>query len=121
VLYWSSLPPSYLLNIMKHVSLTFSRKNVSFSFLFAIFLPFLCFIFIVFPLFFLLFYLPFLPLFYFCTFVFFSVFRVIWVSSLAYPNLFGTKRFGCCCTMSFHVVYCLCNTCHFSFNVFIIQ
>jgi hypothetical protein len=24
-------------------------------------------------------------------------FCLLWVSSLAYPNLLGTKRFGCCC------------------------
>jgi hypothetical protein len=28
---------------------------------------------------------------------FVSVFRLMWVSSLAYPNLLRTKRFGCCC------------------------
>jgi hypothetical protein len=27
---------------------------------------------------------------------FVSVFRLMWVSSLTYPNLLGTKRFGCC-------------------------
>jgi hypothetical protein len=34
---------------------------------------------------------------------FVSVFRLIWVSSLAYPNLLGTKRLGCCCCDSFVV------------------
>jgi hypothetical protein len=28
---------------------------------------------------------------------FVSVFRLMWVPSLAYPNLIGTKRVGCCC------------------------
>jgi hypothetical protein len=27
---------------------------------------------------------------------FVSVFRLLWVSSLTYPNLLGTKKFGCC-------------------------
>jgi hypothetical protein len=35
--------------------------------------------------------LPFFP------FVFVYVFRLLWFSSLAYPNLLGTKRLGCCC------------------------
>jgi hypothetical protein len=44
--------------------------------------------------------LPFLfpLLFHLCGFVFVSIFQLIWVSSLAYPNLHGTKRYGCCCT-----------------------
>jgi hypothetical protein len=33
------------------------------------------------------------------TFVFVSVFWLLWVSSLAYPNLLGTKRLGCCCCL----------------------
>jgi hypothetical protein len=38
------------------------------------------------------------------TFVFVAVFRLLWISSLAYPSLLGTKRFDCCmvfpeCTM----------------------
>jgi hypothetical protein len=33
---------------------------------------------------------------FFCTFVFVSVFRLLRVSSLAYPNLLGTNRHGCC-------------------------
>jgi hypothetical protein len=28
---------------------------------------------------------------------FVSVFQLLWVSSLTYPNLLGTKRLGCCC------------------------
>jgi hypothetical protein len=44
----------------------------------------------------LVFLLPFLFLPFF-TFVFVSFFRILWVSSLAYPSLFGTKRLGCCC------------------------
>jgi hypothetical protein len=26
------------------------------------------------------------------------------VSSLAYPNLLGTKRFGCCCCKELHIM-----------------
>jgi hypothetical protein len=55
--------------------------------------PFLCFkIFIAFSSFSVWFFiaLPFPPFFNF-------VFRLLWVSSLAYLNLLGTKRLGCCC------------------------
>jgi hypothetical protein len=43
--------------------------------------------FIAFPPFCLVFLLPFL-----FTFVFVSVFRLVWISYLAYPNLLRTKR-----------------------------
>jgi hypothetical protein len=60
--------------------------------------PFLCFSFLLsFPLFSVWFVivLPFFPLlFHFC---FVSIFRFLWVSSLAHPNLLETKRLGCCC------------------------
>jgi hypothetical protein len=54
----------------------------------------------LFPLFCLCFLLPFLsPLpFHLCGFIFVSVFQLLWVSSVAYPNLLGTKRHGCYCT-----------------------
>jgi hypothetical protein len=39
--------------------------------------------------------LPFSPLLFHL--YFFSVFRLLWVSPLAYRILFGTKRLGCCC------------------------
>jgi hypothetical protein len=65
------------------------------------FIAFLCyfsfFLFIIFAFFvFQFFYCPF-PFFpFFFTFVFVSVFRLLWVSSLAYSNLLRSKRFGCC-------------------------
>jgi hypothetical protein len=59
---------------------------------------FLCFKFLLlFPLFSVWFFLlPFIPplLFHLC---FVPVFWLLGVSSLAYPNLLGTKRIGCCC------------------------
>jgi hypothetical protein len=35
---------------------------------------------------------------------FVSVFRLLWVSSLAYPTLLRTKRFGCCCCITIVVL-----------------
>jgi hypothetical protein len=64
------------------------------SFFFLFIRPILCFsFFIAFPFFVFGFFIA-LPFF---TFVFVSFFRILWVSSLAYPSLFGTKRLGCCC------------------------
>jgi hypothetical protein len=40
---------------------------------------------------------PFSPLFFF-------VFRLLWISSLAYPNLLGTKRLSCCCCICTQIV-----------------
>jgi hypothetical protein len=40
----------------------------------------------------------------FFTFVFVSVFRLLWVSSLIYPNLLRNKRLGCCCCCDAQVV-----------------
>jgi hypothetical protein len=72
---------------------------VSFFFLsfYSPFVAFLCFDFLLpFPLFLFGFLLPFLFSSSFFTSVFIFVFRFLCVSSLAYPNLFGTKRLGCC-------------------------
>jgi hypothetical protein len=72
------------------------------------FIAFLCLFFFLFspfcvwvfyclpPLFLFVFYCPSFSLFFF-TFVFISVFRLLWVSSLVYPNLLGAKRICCCC------------------------
>jgi hypothetical protein len=66
---------------------------------FSFFSPFLCLsVLLPFPLFLVWFISPFVSslLFHPC-FVF--VFRLMWVSSLAYPNVLGTKRLGGCCCM----------------------
>jgi hypothetical protein len=68
-----------------------------FSFLFTPFHLFCVSVFLLsFPLFLFGFFivLPFSPSF---LLVFASVFRLMWVSSLAYSSFLGTKRFGCCC------------------------
>jgi hypothetical protein len=71
------------------------NKMLVFSF-YSLFSPFFCFIFYCLPLLFLFgFYCPsFFPFFLHLLFVF--VFQLLWISSLAYPNLLGTKRLGCC-------------------------
>jgi hypothetical protein len=32
------------------------------------------------------------------------------VSSLAYPNLLGTKRLGCCCCSTMQIIHIYCTT-----------
>jgi Flp pilus assembly protein TadB len=73
-----------------------SKSSSFIAFLFALFVFFVFQILLSFPFFCLVFFivLPFSPCF---SPLFLSVFRLLWVSSLAYPNLFGTKRLGCCC------------------------
>jgi hypothetical protein len=82
-----------LLKIKEHCSCNMNKKNI------AIFLsfysPFCVSVFNCFSLFFCFFIA--LPFSSFFTIVFVSVFRLLWVSSLAYPNLLGTERLGCCC------------------------
>jgi hypothetical protein len=63
-----------------------------FFFLIAPFRFFVLVFYCLFPFFYLVFFIP--LLFHPC---FVTVFRLLWVSSLVYPNLLGTKRLGCCC------------------------
>jgi hypothetical protein len=67
--------------------------------------PFYVSIFIASPPFCFFIALPFSPFF---TFVFVSVFRLLWVSSLAYSNLLGTKRLDCCTIPLYIYVWCTC-------------
>jgi hypothetical protein len=92
---WSSVPPLLL------------PSYVSF---FSFFLFALCHLFCVSvfyclsPLFLFVFYCPsFFPLFF--TFAFVSVFRLLWVLSLVYSNLLGTKTLVCCYCPFILVVY----------------
>jgi hypothetical protein len=79
-----------------------------FSF-YLLFFPLMCFNFLLpFPTFsFWIFCCPSIsPLFHLC-------FWLLWVSSLAYPNLLGTKWFGCCCCCSlllhwYFGLFCCC-------------
>jgi hypothetical protein len=59
------------------------------------FVTFLCFSFLL-SFFYLAFLLSSPPPLFFFTFVFASVFWLLWVSSLAFPNLVRTKKLGCC-------------------------
>jgi hypothetical protein len=84
-------------NLHLHLLLFYCLFMLVFSFLFDLFHLFVCFSsFIAFSLFLFGFFiaLPFFPLPFHLYFVY--VFRLLWVSSLAYPNLLGTKRLGCC-------------------------
>jgi hypothetical protein len=73
---------------------------IAFLLVFSFYLPLFIFcglmFYCLFLFFGLVFLLPFVsPLLFHPCFV--SVFRLMWVSFLAYPNLLGTKRLGCCC------------------------
>jgi hypothetical protein len=68
-----------------------------FSFFLFIRPPFYVLIFYcLFLFFYLIFLLPFLFSLFFFTFIFVFVFWFLWASSLAYPNLLGTKRLSFC-------------------------
>jgi hypothetical protein len=79
-----------------------------FFFLFAHFHFLWLSVFLPFPPFLIGFLSPFVsPLLFHPCFV--SVFLLMWVSSLAYPNLLGTKRLGwCCCCRYFHWSWIVC-------------
>jgi hypothetical protein len=78
----------------------------------GLFSPFLCFSFFIFLSFFSVWFFIALPCFSLLFQLFFvSVFRLLRVSSLAYPNLLGTKRLGCCCIIYYHSrVFPYCNS-----------